>query len=130
MAQKGYRLNMGVSPLPARGKEYPRPFAGGCPGAFMDTVVGLLEKAAVLVVLMLVLGRTGFLTRLTTQAARHDALLAYVLFNLMALTESWLALPAFPVPPWKSSNSALVSGSTRNNMWSRTCWTIRSGWVR
>lgn len=80
-----------VSPLHPSGKVYL--FACGCRrGAhLMDTLIGLVEKAAILVVLMFILGRTGFLARLTTKHARYDTLLAFGLFTLMALTESWVA---------------------------------------
>jgi LytS/YehU family sensor histidine kinase len=65
----------------------------------MEALVHTLEKASVLVTLMFVLGRTGFVARLapthasgaTTRSARNDPLLALGFFTLMALTEFWIA---------------------------------------
>jgi two-component system, LytTR family, sensor kinase len=63
----------------------------------METLTHTLEKACVLVTLMFVLGRTGFVARLAgvlpsaVRPARQDPLLALAFFSLMALTEFWVA---------------------------------------
>ena len=64
----------------------------------METLSHTLEKACVLVTLMFVLGRTGFVARLAgprpspaVPPARQDPLLALAFFGLMALTEFWIA---------------------------------------
>src|SRR2546423_10937328 len=57
----------------------------------METLIPTLEKACVLVTLMFVLGRTGFVARLAVRPAPQDPLLALAFFTLMALTEFWIA---------------------------------------
>ena len=60
----------------------------------METLTYTLEKACVLVTLMFVLGRTGFVAQLAglppsapPSPARTNPLLALAFFTLMALTE-------------------------------------------
>jgi LytTr DNA-binding domain len=72
----------------------------------MEALTHTLEKACVLVTLMFVLGRTGFVARLAGPSPsagypprsgrwmpreRQDPLLALAIFTLMALTEFWIA---------------------------------------
>jgi two-component system, LytTR family, sensor kinase len=76
----------------------------------MEALTYTLEKACVLVTLMFVLGRTGFVARLAglgrragggpsarspslapVPPARQDSLLGFGFFSLMALTEFWVA---------------------------------------
>lgn len=60
----------------------------------MSALVATFEKICALVALMFLLGRTGFVTRLTRRPARWDSLLAFAVFGVMALTELWIAASA------------------------------------
>lgn len=79
----------------------------------MDILTLALSKACLLVTVIFILGRTGFVTRLLARPSPRDPWLAVGFFSLLALGEVWIAASAHDLPDARlvtASGAGLLAG--------------------